>query len=172
MNCECFYRVSIYHGTVELVNKIDTNVEDIFVQDFEETLSKLVEFDITVKKLPKNARLCFGLYEKDKKGNNRLVGWTNRTIFDFKGNMRKPFSMYFWNCRNHLSSHELLNPYKSSEEINKGKNTISMEVKKYSLSKTYKFNYKQHFQNKSKVSFRLTSFLCLRLLFSTIFQAQ
>ena len=111
------------------MNKIDTCVEDIFFQDFEKTLSKLLEFDITVKNLPKNARLCFGLYEKDKKGNNRLVGWTNRTIFDFKGNMRKPFSMYFWKSRNHLSSHELLNPYKSSEEINEGKNTISMEVK-------------------------------------------
>ena len=123
------------------MNKIDTCVEDIFFQDFEKTLSKLVEFDIRVKNLPKNARLCFGLYEKDKKGNNRLVGWTNRTIFDFKGNMRKPFSMYFWNSRNHLSSHELLNPYKSSEEINEGKNTISMEVKNVQCQRHKKFNY-------------------------------
>ena len=81
-----------------------------------------------MKNLPKNARLCFGLYEKDKKGNNNLVGWTNRTIFDFKGNMRKPFSMYFWNNKNQKSSHELLNPYKSSEEVNEGKNAISLEV--------------------------------------------
>ena len=76
----------------------------------------------------RNSRLCFGLYEKDKKGNNSLVGWTNRTIFDFQGNMRKPFSMYFWNNRNLTSSHELLNPYKLSEEVNEGTNAISMEV--------------------------------------------
>ena len=157
------------------MKKIDTNVEDIFYKDFEETLSKLVEFDITVKKIPKNARLCFGLYEKDKKGNNRLVGWTNRTIFDFKGNMRKEFSMYFWNSRNHLSSHELLNPYKSSEEINKGKNTISMEVKKSSLSSAVQCLIKSHFF-KTKVKFyldplHLSVSLCLRFAFSTIFQA-
>lgn len=42
--------------------------------------------------------------------------------------MRKPFSMYFWNNKNQKSSHELLNPYKSSEEVNKGKNAISIWV--------------------------------------------
>ena len=57
-----------------------------------------------------------------------MIGWTNRTIFDYKGNMKKPFSMYFWNNRGQQSSHELLNPYKSSEEVNKGKIAISMEV--------------------------------------------
>ena len=137
------FRVSIYHGTVELVNKIDINVEDIFYLDFEETLSKLLEFDIMVKNLPRNSRLCFGLYEKDKKGNNSLVGWTNRTIFDFQGNMRKPFSMYFWNNRNQMSSHELLNPYKLSEEINEGTNAISMEVLFNFYLKKYNFKIRK-----------------------------
>ena len=36
--------------------------------------------------------------------------------------------MYFWNNKNQKSSHELLNPYKSSEEVNEGKNAISLEV--------------------------------------------
>lgn len=117
-------RISIFHGNVELVDHIDTNVSDILTGTGDATHktnnehSKMLEFNIAVKKLPRNARLCFGIYYKDRRGKNMFIGWANRTIFNFKGVMKKTFSMFFSESSTEKPSHDLLNPYKKTEETN------------------------------------------------------
>ena len=127
-----YLRMSIYHGNVELTSKVDTVVRDILLDQTDQSVtekqrkSKCVEFDISVCNIPRNARLCFGLYLKDKKGKKRALGWANRMIFNYNGIMRQSYSMFLF--QDDEPSHDLLNPYKTTEENYKTKDCTALDV--------------------------------------------
>ena len=89
-----YLRMSIYHGNVEITKSVDTLVRDILRDEQElpndkQKKSKCVEFDIAVCNIPRNGRLCCGLYLRDKRGKTLALGWANRTIFNYNGIMRQ-----------------------------------------------------------------------------------
>ena len=91
---EIYLRMSIYHGNVEITKRIDTLVTDILRDETDSTnekqkKSKCVDFDLPVCNIPRNGRLCCGLFMKDKKGKHLPLGWANRTIFNYNGIMRQ-----------------------------------------------------------------------------------
>ena len=132
-------RITIYHGENELVEKVDINASEIFVDAgvvdlecdvmYERSQSKILEFPIPVQCIPRNARFCFGIFKKDKKAKAKSLAWANTTIFDFKRFMKKIFSVFFWQNVNQEPSHDLLNPYKTTEEAYKRRKiSTSLEV--------------------------------------------
>ena len=124
-----YLRMSVYHGNVELTSKVDTLVRDILLDQSvtqKQKKSKCVEFDISVCNIPRNGRLCFGLFVKDKKGKRRALGWANRMIFNYNGIMRQSYSMFLF--QDDEPSHDVLNPYKTTEENYKSKDCTSLDV--------------------------------------------
>ncbi|KRT83788.1 hypothetical protein AMK59_4719, partial [Oryctes borbonicus] len=114
-NVEVGILVSIFHGGKSLceAQKIDERtIEDTGQFDIHETLV----FNIEVCNIPKNAKLCFVLYEvnrnsksnKTKKLKESLnvkqdcylnpLAWANTTIYDFKNLLKMDaMSLYMWN---------------------------------------------------------------------------
>ena len=131
--CQLFLRISIFHGNTEIVERIDTSVEEILSKSDEsktersQIQSKVVDFNINVSNLPRMARLCFGLY-KIKKGKVKALAWTNRSVFNYRRKMRKPFPLYMWDVNDDEPSHDLLNPYKTTEDNSDKKEATSIDV--------------------------------------------
>ena len=129
---QLYLRMSVYHGNVELTSNVDTLVRDILLDQTGQSVtdqqkkSKCVEFDLSVCNIPRNGRLCFGLFVKDKKGKKRALGWANRMIFNFAGIMRRSYSMFLF--QDDEPSHDVLNPYKTTEENYKSKDCTSLDV--------------------------------------------
>ncbi|XP_034936238.1 phosphatidylinositol 4,5-bisphosphate 3-kinase catalytic subunit delta isoform-like [Chelonus insularis] len=88
---------------------------------------EMLKFDIRVKDIPRNARLCFVLYEisKTAKGlkNRRLVKdskqdyfinplcWANTTIYDFKSQFKTgAMTLYTWTYVEDMQNEDLLHP--------------------------------------------------------------
>merc|ERR1719419_1764975 len=86
---QLFLRISIYHGNVEIVERIDTCVAEIILTKEEnknertQIQSKVVDFNINVCNIPRMARLCFGLY-KIRKGKVKALAWGNKSIFNYE----------------------------------------------------------------------------------------
>ena len=69
LHSQLFLRISIFHGNVEIVERIDTCVGEIVSKSEEskseesQIQSKVADFNINVSNIPRMARLCFGLYK-------------------------------------------------------------------------------------------------------------
>ena len=138
--CKCndvslWMKIGIYHGSQEIVESQNFKVDDIMVKDQCEnngkTSSKTLDFKISVKKIPRNARLCFGIYLKDSKPKEKIkfIGWANITIFNFKGQMKNTCSVSFWESADEVPTHDLLSPYKTiAEEYDRRNSNISFDI--------------------------------------------
>eukprot|EP00092_Neocalanus_flemingeri_P011672 GFUD01012577.1.p1 GENE.GFUD01012577.1~~GFUD01012577.1.p1 ORF type:complete len:1133 (+),score=268.09 GFUD01012577.1:126-3524(+) len=131
---QLFLRISIYHGNVEIVDRIDTYVGEIISTSDEskkeetQIKSKVVDFNINVSNIPRMARLCFGLYKLGKRGREKALAWANRPVFNYKRKMKNPSSLYMWDVNDEELSHDLLNPYKTSEENKDFKETTATAI--------------------------------------------
>ncbi|KAI4460968.1 phosphatidylinositol kinase [Holotrichia oblita] len=112
-NVEIGIQVSIFHGGKSLCEPqkiVERTLEDTGQFDIDKTL----EFNIEVCNIPKNAKLCFVVYEvnrnsksnKTKKLKESLnkdfylnpIAWANTTIYDFKNLLKMDaMSLYMWN---------------------------------------------------------------------------
>ena len=131
MKGEIYLRMSIYHGNVEITKRVDTLVSDILsdesdLTDENQKKSKCIDFNLPVCNIPRNGRLCCGLFMRDKKGKPLPLGWANRTIFNYNGIMRQSYSMFLW--EDDEPSHEVLNPYKTTEENYRTKDSTTLDV--------------------------------------------
>lgn len=85
---------------------------------------KLV-FDIKVCNIPRNAKLCFVVYEINKYAKNSKtkkfkeskdslynpLAWANTTVYDFKGQLKNgAMTLYMWTYAEDMMSDEVLHP--------------------------------------------------------------
>lgn len=134
LNCDAAHRTvevgllaGLFHGGKSLCESKKTR--DIFVQpdgscEWEETL----EFDLKVRDIPRNTRLCFVLYEigksskstkskykstKDIKQEYTInpLCWANTTIYDFKSQLKTgAMTLYTWAYADDIQNDDLLHP--------------------------------------------------------------
>lgn len=134
LNCDAAHRTvevglqaGLFHGGKSLCESKKS--KDIIVQpdgscEWEETLS----FDIKIRDIPRNTRLCFVLYEigkSSKSAKNKSKStkefrqestinplcWANTTIYDFKSQLKTgAMTLYTWAYAEDLQNDDLLHP--------------------------------------------------------------
>ncbi|CAH0555330.1 unnamed protein product [Brassicogethes aeneus] len=115
-------QVGLFHGGKSLCQPQKTDDRQIN-ESFETTFHQELVFDIDVCNIPRNAKLCFVVYEVNKysKGtkNRKIkesakdnpIAWANTTVYDFKNQLRTgSMTLYFWNFAEDMMSDEGFQP--------------------------------------------------------------
>ena len=110
-------QAGLFHGG-KLLCRIETamlktpSMADEF-RDGMLTLNVHITFDIKVLNLPRNTKLCLGLFER-KKPNAPMhpISWVNMHVFDYQAKLRKRDTLHTWNyfLGNVMPTFEMLNP--------------------------------------------------------------
>lgn len=81
-----------------------------------EEINAQVVFDITLSNLPRMAKLCFGLFDRQRKNTLQPLCWVNTNVFDYKAKLRKRDSLHMWRyCLNDtMPTHEMLSPLRTN----------------------------------------------------------
>ncbi|XP_050305092.1 phosphatidylinositol 4,5-bisphosphate 3-kinase catalytic subunit delta isoform [Anthonomus grandis grandis] len=118
-------QMGLFHGGKPLCQPVKTDevpLNDGCTVDFDVTL----DFDIQVCNVPRNAKLCFVVYEvnkcykgtkprkpKDQKSDSQInpIAWANTSVYDYKGHLRTgAMTLYMWTDAEDMNSDEVLHP--------------------------------------------------------------
>ncbi|CAG5109135.1 5-bisphosphate 3-kinase catalytic subunit beta isoform (Mus musculus) [Cotesia congregata] len=137
LNCDAAHRTvevgvqaGLFHGGKSLCESRKTK-EMTVSADGSCTWDETLKFDLRVKDIPKNAKLCFVLYELSKSGkglkNRRLIKdskqeyfinamwWANTAIYDFKSQLKTgAMTLYTWTYAEEMQNEDLLHPLDKS----------------------------------------------------------
>ncbi|XP_030764148.1 phosphatidylinositol 4,5-bisphosphate 3-kinase catalytic subunit delta isoform-like isoform X2 [Sitophilus oryzae] len=117
-------QVGLFHGGKPLCQPVKTE-ERLVSEKCEVEFNVDLELDIEVWHIPRNAKLCFVIYESNKyfKGTKSRkpkevkdsqinpIAWANTTVFDFKGYLRTgAMTLYLWTYAEDIMSDDVLHP--------------------------------------------------------------
>ncbi|CAG9760506.1 unnamed protein product [Ceutorhynchus assimilis] len=115
-------QVGLFHGGKPLCQPMKTEEKSVS-EKCEVTFDIPLEFDIQVCNIPRNAKLCFVVYEiskyrtksrkpKDPKDSQiNPIAWANTSVYDYKGQLRTgAMTLYMWTYAEDLLSDEVLHP--------------------------------------------------------------
>ncbi|XP_064211138.1 phosphatidylinositol 4,5-bisphosphate 3-kinase catalytic subunit delta isoform [Tribolium castaneum] len=165
-------QVGLFHGGKSLCERLKASIQPINEKNesfFRETLV----FDILVCNIPRNAKLCFCIYEVPKSsklvrtkkgkeyGNNKEsitpIAWANTTVYDFKNQLRNgAMTLYMWTFANDLMCEDIFNalgnvvnnPNKSATALTLHLNSFAEDQTIYYPTTEAMINFAQ--ENKSK----------------------
>lgn len=113
-------QVGLFHGGKSLCQPLKAETKDIKEQV---NFNKILTFDIDVCNIPRNAKLCFVVYEvhrlqrgsKSRKTkdmpNYNYLAWANTTVYDFKNQLRTgSMTLYFWTSAEDIMSEDAFHP--------------------------------------------------------------
>ncbi|KAJ8947735.1 hypothetical protein NQ318_017997 [Aromia moschata] len=146
----------IFHGGKPLCQPQKTF--DHLVDDKNESkVGDTLTYDINVCDIPRNAKLCFVVYEiskyfkgtKPKKikesGKDSVLNplaWANTSVYDFKGQLKSgAMTLYMWPYVEDMNSEELLNPLGTvvSNPNTEYSTTITLDIQSYAKDQTFLF---------------------------------
>nr|XP_022907614.1 phosphatidylinositol 4,5-bisphosphate 3-kinase catalytic subunit delta isoform [Onthophagus taurus]XP_022907621.1 phosphatidylinositol 4,5-bisphosphate 3-kinase catalytic subunit delta isoform [Onthophagus taurus] len=146
-NIEIGVQARIFHGGKSLceAQKIP---EHVIEDHCEFEINKTLDFKIEVCNIPKNAKLCFVVYETTKKSGTKSrrlpnkdsyinpVAWANTTIYDFKNALRTDaMSLYMWNSAEDMMNlnDDIFHPLGTvvSNPDTKYATTLTLQFEKY-----------------------------------------
>ncbi|KAL1502865.1 hypothetical protein ABEB36_007943 [Hypothenemus hampei] len=118
-------QVGLFHGGKPLCQQVKTEEKPVS-EKCEVIFNILLEFDIQVCNIPRNAKICFVLYEvnksykgtKSRKPNKEAkdgqinpIAWANTSVYDFKGHLKTgAMTLYMWTHAEDVMSDEALHP--------------------------------------------------------------
>ncbi|XP_076265389.1 phosphatidylinositol 4,5-bisphosphate 3-kinase catalytic subunit delta isoform-like isoform X2 [Rhynchophorus ferrugineus] len=117
-------QVGLFHGGKPLCQPVKTD-ERLVSDKLEVDFDFHIEFDIQVCNIPRNAKLCFVIYESNKcvKGTKSRrpkdvkdsqinpIAWVNTCIYDFKGQLKTgAMTLYLWTYAEDIMSDDVLHP--------------------------------------------------------------
>ncbi|KAK4875877.1 hypothetical protein RN001_012299 [Aquatica leii] len=144
-NVEIGIQVGLFHGGKSLCQPQKTN-EKLVTEKCECLLDETLKFDIKVCNIPKNAKLCFVVYEatKSSKGNKTRriressnkdvypIAWANTTVFDFRSHLKTgAMTLYMWTYAEDMMNDDVLHPLGT---------VVSNPNTKYATALTLTFN--------------------------------
>lgn len=122
-------QAGLFHGGKALCQPVQTPDKQLLTDCNECQLDTKLEFDIKVCNIPRNAKLCFVLYEisryakgaKSKKLKEMAkdaasvatnpIAWANTTVYDFKCQLRSgAMTLYMWTYAEDMMSDDVLHP--------------------------------------------------------------
>ncbi|XP_060527773.1 phosphatidylinositol 4,5-bisphosphate 3-kinase catalytic subunit delta isoform [Cylas formicarius] len=117
-------QAGLFHGGKPLCQPLKTE-ERLVSEKCDAEFDISLDFDIQVCNIPRNAKLCFVVYELSKyaKGTRTRktkdlkdslmnpIAWANTSVFDFKGQLRTgAMTLYMWTYAEDMMSDEVLHP--------------------------------------------------------------
>ncbi|XP_076265386.1 phosphatidylinositol 4,5-bisphosphate 3-kinase catalytic subunit delta isoform-like isoform X2 [Rhynchophorus ferrugineus] len=117
-------QAGLFYGGKPLCQPLKTDEKPVS-DECEINFDVSLEFDIQVFNIPRNAKLCFVIYEcnKSSKGtkpkkakdsrDNQInpIAWANTSVYDFKGQLRTgDFTLYLWTYAEDIMSDDVLHP--------------------------------------------------------------
>ncbi|KAJ3643840.1 hypothetical protein Zmor_026526 [Zophobas morio] len=119
-------QAGLFHGGKPLCERLKASIQPI--NDKNESLfNETLVFDILVCNIPRNAKLCFCIYEVPKSsklvrskkgkeyGNNKElitpIAWANTAVYDFKNQLKNgAMTLYMWTFANDMLCEDIFNP--------------------------------------------------------------
>ncbi|CAH1990801.1 unnamed protein product [Acanthoscelides obtectus] len=142
-------QAGIFHGGKSLCQPKKTSDFPID-EKLECKMSCDLTFDIDVCNIPRNAKLCFVVYEvnkyakgtKTKKGKdsgkdnlpNNPLAWANTSVYDFKGQLKSgAMTLYMWAFAEDMNSDDALHPLGTvvSNPNTEYSTTLTLQIKSY-----------------------------------------
>ncbi|XP_066146001.1 phosphatidylinositol 4,5-bisphosphate 3-kinase catalytic subunit delta isoform isoform X1 [Euwallacea fornicatus] len=119
-------QVGLFHGGKPLCQPVKTDELPVS-EKCEVVFDVPIEFDIQVCNIPRNAKLCFVIYEVNKvsrgtksrkpkdisKAESLMnpIAWANTSVYDFKGQLKTgAMTLYMWTYAEDVISDEVLHP--------------------------------------------------------------
>ncbi|KAF5291172.1 hypothetical protein FQA39_LY14414 [Lamprigera yunnana] len=144
-NVEIGIQVGLFHGGKSLCQPQRTG-EKLVSEKCECMFNETLDFDIKVCNIPKNAKLCFVVYEvrKTSKGNKTRklrelsnkdvypIVWANTTVFDFRSHLKTDaMTLYMWTYAEDMINDDVFHPLGT---------VVSNPNTKYATALTLTFN--------------------------------
>jgi phosphatidylinositol-4,5-bisphosphate 3-kinase len=115
----------LFHGGKPLCERLKASTQPINEKS-ESFFNETLIFDIQVCNIPRNAKLCFCIYEVPKSsklvrakkgkeyGNNKEsftpIAWANTTVYDFKSQLKNgAMTLYMWTFANDMMCEDVFN---------------------------------------------------------------
>ncbi|CAH1260498.1 unnamed protein product [Diabrotica balteata] len=151
-------QAGLFHGGKSLCQPkktLDCSIDD----KYECSIDTELVFDIDVCNIPRNAKLCFVVYEVNKyaKGtktkktkdsskennfSNNPLAWANTSVYDFKGQLKSgDMTLYMWAFADDMSSDDVLHPLGTvvSNPYSEHSTTLTLHIKSYATDQTVVF---------------------------------
>ncbi|XP_072379319.1 phosphatidylinositol 4,5-bisphosphate 3-kinase catalytic subunit beta isoform isoform X4 [Diabrotica undecimpunctata] len=151
-------QAGLFHGGKSLCQPkktLDCSIDD----KYECSIDTELVFDIDVCNIPRNAKLCFVVYEVNKyaKGtktkktkdsskennfSNNPLAWANTSVYDFKGQLKSgDTTLYMWAFADDMSSDDVLHPLGTvvSNPYSEHSTTLTLHIKSYATDQTVVF---------------------------------
>uniref|UniRef100_A0A6P7GNJ1 Phosphatidylinositol 4,5-bisphosphate 3-kinase catalytic subunit delta isoform-like n=1 Tax=Diabrotica virgifera virgifera TaxID=50390 RepID=A0A6P7GNJ1_DIAVI len=152
-------QAGLFHGGKSLCQPkktFDCSIDD----KYECSINTELVFDIDVCNIPRNAKLCFVVYEvnkyakgtksrksKDSNKENNLsnnpLAWANTSVYDFKGQLKSgDMTLYMWAFADDMNSDDVLHPLGTvvSNPYIEQSTTLTLHIKSYSTDQTVVFH--------------------------------
>nr|ASO96440.1 PI3K-like protein [Dugesia japonica] len=96
-NSKIYIRAAMFNG---INTRITSEQKSNLVPSDHPAWNETLNFDIECVNIPRNAKLCLSLIERNERGNNELVlGWRNINIFNYYGRLIEgSLDLNLWSC--------------------------------------------------------------------------